>query len=208
MPTIQHCLDNWKSQGIHLLLADYQKIKIIGPTELLPKIAPEIKEKKRELIDHMAFFYEDMYLERAGIMEWDGCIPRVFAEASAHILVYPRPFSISPALWEQIQLNVKHLIGNHFWIKEAEKYEWKPHHFFRCHQRSPLDHPELQGIVFLTYGMSCTNIDYHVFQCRNVEMKENLFKKAYSLVPEETTLMELQKRPFQVQEEGRSCLVH
>lgn len=208
MQSIQNYIDDWKGQGVHLLLSDYQKIKIIAPKELLPKLASEVKEKKPDLIHHISSRYEEVYLERASIMEWDGRIPRSFAEAAAHILVYPRPLSIPPSLWEQIQLNAQHLVGNDFWIQEAQKDEWKPRHFFRCHKRDPLKYPKHQGIVFLTYGMSCTGVDYHVFQCRNIKMEENFFKKAYSQDPKESTLMELQKRPFQAQVGRTSKLLH
>lgn len=208
METIQQSLDQWKSQGMSFVLGDYQKIKLWGPTELLIKIAPEIQEKKSELIHYLSSQYDEEYRERASIMRWDGRVPQEFADACSHVMVYPRPISIPPFLWEQIQLNAQHLVGNDFWVQEAQKEGWEPRHFFRCHKRDPLKYPKLQGIVFLTYGMSCTGVDYHVFQCRNIKMEENFFKKAYSQDPQETTLMELQKKPFQAQVGRTSKLLH
>ena len=196
MALIQKKIDRWKNQGVQLILEEHQKIRILAPTDIVKKIGAEIKEQKPDLIQYISNKYEEEYEERVAIISWEGRIPKAFAEASARVLVYPRPLSIPIPLWEKIRLNASHLVAVDHEVQELISYEWAPWHFFKCHKINPMAYPHLQGIVFQIYGMNFTGIDYHRFKCRDVHMKEFAFKKPLHLDIQETTIMNLQQAYF------------
>ncbi|MBF0632753.1 MAG: hypothetical protein HQL89_17470 [Magnetococcales bacterium] len=90
---------------------------------------------------------EDSYRKRSAIAEFDGGIPRVWAEGLARLCVMPRPEDISPRQWELI-VKAAGMFADR-WAAKAYSLGWTTEEVFGVHHSGPMVRFGSMGLVFL-----------------------------------------------------------
>jgi hypothetical protein len=89
----------------------------------------------------------DTFEERAAVVEYDGGVPREWAEGFARLCQMSRPAAIPPARWVELVDNAGRFIDG--WAVQAAALGWNAADIFGCHREAPLARYDLQGLVFV-----------------------------------------------------------
>jgi hypothetical protein len=95
--------------------------------------------------------WTDAAEERAAIAEYDGDVPRAWAEALARLDPSNPPCDLPSNRWQRFVDDCGHFLGQG-WASRAEALGWGPLDLFGCDRERPLDRRENIGLLWLVNG--------------------------------------------------------
>ena len=111
-------------------------------TSLAPIAPPEVTSQEGTATQQE----NDSFEERAAICEFDGGLPREWAEGLARLCVMPRPDDINPRRWQSI-INAAAIFSDK-WARQASEMGWTVEQCFGVHQVAPSKRFDHQGLLW------------------------------------------------------------
>jgi len=88
--------------------------------------------------------------ERAAIVEYDGCVPREWAEGFARLDAARPPGDVPQKRWRQFVDDVGLFLDA--WATHAAALGWRPHELFGCDRDRPFARIGRAGLLWLLNG--------------------------------------------------------
>ncbi|MER8979273.1 hypothetical protein [Mesorhizobium sp. M0870] len=98
MSNVADLVDRVRSFGANIVLED-GKLRIVNRGRLPVSAMTYIAKHKVEIADHLKTDENVAFEECAAIIEFDGCVPRQWAEQFARYLAKSKPASVSDIDW-------------------------------------------------------------------------------------------------------------
>lgn len=134
------------------------RLKVIAPVPLPDDLVGRLRTVKPELLvllsrpnASVTEIWDEAKQERAAIVEYDGCAPRVWAEALARLNPANPPGDISLNRWLQF-INDCGLFLDNGWAARAVALGWGPLDLFGCNLEKPLARISQAGLLWLLEG--------------------------------------------------------
>jgi len=125
----------------------------LGGLGALGEVEPQIQGSTPPVaaLDHSAATWGEAEAERAGVAEYDGGIPRDWAEGFARLDPNHSPGDVPPRRWQQFVNDVGRFLDSPF-CAVAAVLGWGPLDLFGCDRDRPFARIDQAGLLWLLNG--------------------------------------------------------
>jgi hypothetical protein len=139
------------------LAASGDKLVIEADIDPSPELLAELRERKGELLALLRPSPEDDREERAAIIEYDGGIPRRWAEGFTALCTMPPPAGFAPERWQRIIDATGAFLDR--WAGAAIRCGWSALDVFGCNPDRPAARFNCMGVILLLNRCEVVAID-------------------------------------------------
>ena len=149
-----------RARGGEVMLAGPGRLRIVAPAPLPTELIERLRVAKPCLLTLVARpkpqirpvgTWTEREEERAAIVEYDGCVPRDWAEGFARLDPTRPPESVSlKRWWRFIDDCGRFLDGG--WAQRADALGWGPLHLFGCDRKRPFARLDHRGLLWEVNG--------------------------------------------------------
>ena len=140
-----------QADGVILALAGHEAVKVRGDRGAVSRWLPAIRDHKREIIQALTLAASHPAdPERAGIIEFDGRVPREWAEGYARLLNQPAPADVAPDRWQTFVDDCGRFLDS--WAVQAAALGWDVRDLFGLADTKPEARVDLAGLLWLLRG--------------------------------------------------------
>jgi hypothetical protein len=143
-------LDACRAAGLSLQL-DGPDLFIEAERDPPSDLIAELRQHKAEVIALLRAEPPDDIEERASIVEYDGNIPRLWAEGFARLDPDRPPGDLPPRRWQRFVDDVGLFLNGDF-VEQAASLGWGPSDLFRCDRDRPFARIDQAGLLWLLNG--------------------------------------------------------
>lgn len=130
--------------------------------------------------------------ERAAILEHEGGLPRIWAEAFVKLLLRSKPDNISKKRWQTIINQISLLLDvNSSHLKNVIKYGWGIDDIFGCHRITPEQRYDGMGLLMLLQDREIVEVKKDVIVLKQEDSLQTYRKSLNCHKSEQSSLMEL-----------------
>ncbi|MEO5350413.1 MAG: hypothetical protein H7836_12300 [Magnetococcus sp. YQC-3] len=149
-------LEDLQQAGLRLSLAG-DTLRVVPRDAITPAARTMIREHKAGLVELLregaatnsdttqGVMDDDNFQERAAICEFDGGLPREWAEGLAQLCTMPRPDDIDPCRWRSIVDAIA--VFSDKWAVKAHSLGWSLEQVFGIHESAPFKRVDHLGLL-------------------------------------------------------------
>lgn len=149
-----------RALGGDVKLANSGRLKVIAPAPLPNELIEQLRAAKPDLLTLLAppdpqtgprDAWADTEEERAAIVEYDGGVPRVWAEGFARLDPNNAPADVPPRRWLRFIDDCGRFLDGG-WARQAAAFGWGPLDLFGCDRERPFARVDRAGLLWLVNG--------------------------------------------------------